>query len=184
MNQKQTPWITLRRIVILLCVILGLVHVILLGWAVQRRTAAEVLLDDKLVLEENLGQLQQISQEQIEALQANLDELQAEVSALEASFPTLGTPFDLFRHGYDLAEANQVELIEISLINSGSLEIVSGMIIRKQFNIDGLGSLEDCLDFMDALESDNVYLESASINPEEYQCSLEISTLGFPAELD
>ncbi|MFN2280522.1 MAG: hypothetical protein ACK2TZ_01580 [Anaerolineales bacterium] len=187
MNQKQSPWVTPRRIVILLCVVLGLVHAILLGWTIQRRSAAQVLGDDRLILEENLAQLQQISQEQIDDLQADLDEIQGEVAALEASFPTLGASYDLFRHGNDLAIASQVELLEISLINAGSLESISGVVLRKQYTVEALGSLENCLDFMDALEQvglDKVILESATISPGENECSLEISTIGFPSELE
>lgn len=187
MNKKQTRLLTPRRIVILLCVILGLAHLILMGWTIQRRIAGEVLLDNKAVLEENLDQFQRINQEQINALQVELDTIQAEVAELRASFPEVGAAFDLYRRGNDMATARQVELLEITLISSESLDTVSGPVLRKQYNIEASGSLENCLAFMDTLEQvglDTVFMEFASISPAESQCSLEISTLGYPTGLD
>ena len=182
MNQPRTGLIVPRRIVIILCVILGLLHVILLGWTLQRQSASAQITDDRLVLEENLDQLQQINQDQLDELQEELDLIQAEVTTLETSFPDLGTPFAIYRRGMDLAQSSQMELLEISLINSETLETVSGLVLKNQYTIDTQGSLENCLVFIDILEKagmDTINLEFASIIPAENRCSLEISTLGY-----
>lgn len=185
MKQTKPRIMTLRRIVILLCVILGLVHVILLGWTIQRNQATRLLEKDRLVLQENLDQLQEINQDQLDDLQEELASIQAEVSSLEASFPELGAPFAIFRRGLSLAENNQVELLEIYLINSESVDTMSGTIQKNQYIIETSGSLVNCLSFLDSLEregQDTIILEYADFNPDNTQCSLEISTLGYPIE--
>lgn len=187
MNQPKSRFLTLRRIVIFICVVLGLVQVILLGWTLQRRSASTQLAEDRQVLEDNLDQLQQINQDQLDALQAELESVQAEVSTLEASFPELGAPYAIYQHGLDLAQGSQVGLLEISLVGSDRLETVSGLIVKKDYSIETQGSLENCLDFLDSLEEagiDTVILESASFIPAEFQCSLEITTLGYPSIMD
>lgn len=185
MNQPRTSLTSPRRIVIVLCVILGLLHVILLGWTLQRQSASTQLSDDRLVLEDNLDQLQQINQDQLDELQEELDMIQAEVATLETSFPDLGIPFAIYRRGMDLAQSSQMELLEISLINSETLETVSGLVVKNQYKIETQGSLENCLVFIDNLEKaglDTISLEFASLIPAESRCSLEISTLGFTSE--
>ena len=183
MNQPKSRLLTPRRIVIIISVILGLVHVILFGWTLQRRSASAQLHENRLALEDNLDQLQQINQDQLDALQAELEGIQAEITALEASFPELGAPFAIYRRGLDLAQGSQLALLEISLVGSDTLETASGMIVKKEYNIETQGSLENCLEFLDSLEQaglDTVILEFASIIPAESQCSLEITTLGNP----
>ena len=68
MNHPKSRFLSARRIVIIISVILGLVHVILFGWTLQRRSASAELNESKLVLEENLDQLQRINQDQLDAL--------------------------------------------------------------------------------------------------------------------
>jgi hypothetical protein len=185
MNQTNSRILTPRRIVIFFCVILGLLHVILLGWTLQRNQAASQLTEDILILQENLDQLQEINQDQLDDLQEELSAILADVSSLEASFPELGAPFALYRRGLGLAQDNQVELLEITLTGSESVDTMSGKILRNQFNIETSGSLVNCLSFLDALEragQDTIILEFANFKPGQNQCSLEISTLGFPAD--
>ena len=187
MNQPKPRFMTPRRIVIAICVILGLIHVILLGWTLQRRSASAQLAEARLVLEDNLDQLQQINQDQLDTMQAELESVQAEVTALEVSFPELGAPFAIYRRGLELAQESQLALLKISLVGSETLETVSGLILKKEYNIETQGSLENCLDFFDSLEQaglDTVILDSASIIPAESQCSLEITTLGYPSDMD
>ena len=185
MKESNPRILTLRRLVIFLCVILGLVHIILLGWMVQRNQAARQLTDDRLILQENLDQLQEINQDQLDELQAELSTIQADVSSLEASFPEMGAPFAIFRRGLDLTENNQVELLEISLVTTESVDTVSGLIQRNEYTIETSGSLQNCLGFLASLEQagqDTIILEFANFDPETDLCSFEISTLGFPSE--
>jgi len=187
MNQPKSRPITLRRMVIFLCVLLGLLHVILLGWAVQRRTASKQITGDRVVLEDNLDQLQQINQEQLDELQAELEEVQGEISALEAAFPDLGASFAIYQQGYALALDSQLDLQEISLASAEILDTVSGQLLKKQYNLEVSGSLENCLDYIDKLEQaglDTINLDFISIYPAENRCSLEVSTLGYPTGTD
>lgn len=187
MNQAKTGVITPRRIIIILCVILGLLHVILLGWTAQRRIASKQLYEDKLLLDENLDQLQQINQEHLDDLQAELEGVLTEIAALKSSFPELDSSFAVYRQGYALAQDSQLELQEISLVSSDTLETVSGPLLKRQYNLETRGSLENCLDFIDKLEKaglDTISLEFVSIIPDESRCSLELSTLGYPTGTD
>ena len=187
MNQSKSRPITLRRMVIFLCVILGLLHVILLGWTAQRKSASKQLTEDRVVLEENLDQLQQINQEQLDELRAELELVEGEISTLEASFPELGGSFAIYQQGYALALDSQLDLQEISLVGSETLDTVSGQLLRKQYILEVIGSLENCLGFIDNLEQaglDTINMDFITINPVESQCSLEISTLGYPSGTD
>ena len=187
MNQPKTGLITLRRIIIILCVLLGLAHVILLGFALQRQSAAAQLIEDSQTLEDNLGQLQQINQSQLDDLQAELDLILDEIAILEASFPELGSSFAIYQQGYNIAQESQIELLEITLIGMDILDTISGQLVKKDYSIETRGSLENCLDFIDTLEQaglDTISLNLVDITPGDNRCSLEISTLGYPTTAD
>jgi hypothetical protein len=173
--------------VITICVLLGVAHVILLGWTLQRQSASAQVSDDRLILEENLGQLQQINQSQLDDLQAELDTILAEIDLLEASFPELGSSFAIYQQGYDLAEDSQLELEEISLVGSDILDTISGQLVKKDYTIQTRGSLENCLAFINMLEQaglDTISIDQVYIIPGENACFLEISTLGYPSHTD
>lgn len=187
MNRSKSGLINVRRTIITICVLLGLAHVILLGFALQRRNASAQLIEDKQALEENLGQLQQINQSQLDNLQAELNIILDEIAILEASFPELGSSFAIYQRGYDIALGSQVEVEEISLAGSQILDTVTGQLLKKDYIIETRGSLENCLTFIDTLEEagmDTISLNLADIIPEENRCTLEISTLGYPSLKD
>lgn|GEM_PF-1344858 len=183
MNQKNDRLLTPRRVAIALSVILGVVHVILLGWTLQRRSATAELAADQIVLEENLSQLEEINQDQLDALQVELARVEGEVIQLEDSFPDLGTAFAIYRRGLDIAQSSSVELLSIGLLSSDIQETTSGDVMIKQFNLEVGGTITQCLNFVQALEdagAGSLAVEGVTINPEDVQCSLEISTFGFP----
>jgi hypothetical protein len=187
MNQPRTGLISLRRIVITICVLLGLAHVILLGWTLQRQSASTQLNEDRLILEENLGQLQQINQSQLDDLQADLDAILADIAVLEASFPELDSSYAIYEQGYDLAQNNQLTLEEINLLGSDIVDTISGQLVKKDYTLETRGSLENCLSFIDSLEQaglDTISLDQVYIIPGENYCYLEISTLGYPSQTD
>ena len=185
MKQPKSNRISLRRIAIIFSVILGLAHVILLGWTLQRQNAASQLAGDEAVLAENLDQLQLINQAELDSLQAELEVIQTEITDLENSFPVLGAPFAIYQQGYNLALQNQLDLLELSLITTDQLETFAGLVVKEQYNIELTGSLGSCLAYLEDLEhagADTIILDYANFLPADNRCSLEISTLGHPSE--
>ncbi|MGB2965522.1 MAG: hypothetical protein WBB69_16225 [Anaerolineales bacterium] len=187
MKQKQTRAFSPLRIGIFGSVILALLHLILLGYIFQRRNATSQLIADRMALEENYSNLQDINQEQINIFQTELDTVQAEIVELEASFPELGAPFAIYRRGMDLSQKSQVNLQNISYLGRDLQELLSGPIIADSYSIRLNGSLTACITFIKNIEEagmDTVSMESATIWPEEELCSLDLITIGLPTALE
>jgi len=183
MNQKKNRLLTPRRIAIVLSVILGVGHVILLGWTLQRRSATAELVTSKTALEENLNQLEKINQAQLDALQEELTSVEDQIIQLEDSFPELGPAFAVYRRGLDIAQSSSVELLSIGLLSSNIQETVSGSVLTKGYSLEARGTTTQCLTFIQTLENagaGSLAVEGVTITPEGAQCSLEISTFGTP----
>jgi Tfp pilus assembly protein PilO len=182
-NQKKNRLLTPRRIAIALSVILGVVHVILLGWTLQRRSAIAELAAGQTALEENLNQMEEINQEELDTLQNELASIENEVLQLNNSFPELGSTFAIYRRGLNIAQSSSVELLSISLLNSDVQETVSGNVLTKQYSLEASGAPTQCLTFVQALEdagAGSLAVEGVTIAQEDAQCSIEISTFGYP----
>jgi Tfp pilus assembly protein PilO len=183
MNEKRSRTITPRRIAIALSIILALIHVILLGWTLQRRSAIEQLEEDKVTLEENFSQLEEINQEQLDALQEELALLEEEIVQLQDSFPELDAPFALYRRGLDIAQSSNLNLQSIGLLSVSIQETISGDILIKQYSVETSGTTSQCLTFIDALEqagAGSVAMDGFSMTPPESACSVDLSTIGIP----
>jgi len=183
-NQKKNRLLTPRRVAIALSVILGVVHVILLGWTLQRRSATAELSAGQTALEENLNQLEEINREEIDTLQNELAGIENEVLQLNNSFPELGSAFAIYRRGLDIAQSSSVELLSIALANSDVQETISGNVLTKQYSLEASGTTTQCLTFVQALEdagAGSLAVNGVTITPEDVQCSLEISTFGYPS---
>jgi len=182
-NQKKNRLLTPRRVAIALSVILGVVHVILLGWTLQRRSATAELSAGQTALEENLNQLEEINREEIDTLQNELAGIENEVLQLNNSFPELGSAFAIYRRGLDIAQSTSVELLRVGLLSSDIQETISSDVLIKQYSLEVGGTTNQCLTFVQALEdagAGSLAVEGVTINPEDLQCSLEISTFGYP----
>lgn len=175
----------LMRIAIIASVILGLVQVILIGAAYQRRTAANQLQEEKNSLEENISSLIQVNQDQVNNLQAELDQTLADIADLEASFPDLGAHFAIYHRGLDLANQSQVDLLSITRLSADNVDTYAGQVQDKQYSIEVIGGIDDCIQFIGNLEKagrDTLSMRSVYIWPLENHCSLEISLIGFSKE--
>jgi hypothetical protein len=174
------------RVGLILSLITAVVNLIFLGSVSLRQKATKQREIDRLTLEENLSELEKVNRDQLDALQTDLDSIQAEVVELEASFPEIGAPFDVFNRGYELAEASQLDLISISSTNSELQETVSGVLIFEEYDIELIGTLVNCLTYLEKIEAaglDSVVMQSAGILPEDGICSLEVMTMGYPSAL-
>jgi hypothetical protein len=183
MNQKKSRLLTPRRIAITLSVLLGVVHVILLGWTLQRRSAIAELTTDKIAVEENLSLLEEINRDELDALQDELTLIEGEIIQLEDSFPELGSAFPIYRRGLDIAQSSEVELLSIGLLSTNIQETTSGSVLTKEYSLAARGTTAQCLAFIQALEdagAGSLAVDGVTITPEDAQCSLDLSTFGFP----
>jgi hypothetical protein len=174
-----------QRVIIACCLILGVLHIILLGFTYQRRNASSRLDADRSVLEENLNQLREINQEELDAAQSELDSLKAENAILEESFPVLGAPFAIYHRIKDLADQNEIGLEGVNLLGTENIDTVSGQVLRKQYSIEASGSISACLNLIQSIEEaglDTVTMESINLQPEDNICSFIVNTLGYAAD--
>jgi len=171
------------RFAILGSVILGLLHIILLGGIYQWNNAVQKFQSEQDALTQNLNTLQNINDEQISALRFELSLIQSEVDELQKSFPDIGAAFAIFHRGLDLSESSGITLDSIIHQGSELQEMVSGNFQADFYSIELTGNLETCLAFIEKLEKaglDTVTMELANIWPEEKICSLEIKTVSYP----
>ena len=183
MTNRRSFGLIIQRIIIIGCVVLGMAHIILLGFTYQRQRAIQQLDADRAILEDNLEQLRDINQEELDTAQAELDALRAENALLQQSFPELGAPFAIYHRIKDLADQNSIQLISTDLTGMETLDTVSGVVVRKQYNIVTGGSLDSCLGLIQSIEAaglDTVSLETIDILPEDNLCSMTVNTLGYP----
>ncbi len=183
---KKNSRLSSIRVGLILSIIAAVVNLIFIGSASIRQNATKQLETDRLVLEENFSELEKVNRDQLDALQADLGNILAEALELETSFPELGAPFDVFTRGIDLAEASQLDLISISSANSEIQETTSGVLIFEEYNIELIGTLVNCLTFIEKIEAvglDSVVMQSAGIIPADGICSLEVKTMGYPSAL-
>ena len=184
MTNRRSFGLIIQRIVIIGCVILGMAHIILLGFTYQRQRAVQQLDADRAVLEDNLEQLRDINQEELDTAQADLDALRAENAVLQQSFPELGAPFAIYYRIKDLADQNSIQLSNVDLTDMETLDTVSGVVVRKQYNLVTIGSVDSCLGLIQSIEAaglDTLSLETIDISPEDDLCAMTVNTLGFPA---
>ena len=182
MKDFQNRRTSIMRIAIIGSVILGVIQMIMIGAAYQRRAATNQLETERIALEENINSLIKVNQDQVDDLQAELELIQADTAELEASFPELGAHFAIFPRGLALANQSQVDLQEISWLSSDSVDTFAGQVVDKQYSIDVFGKTADCIKFIAELEDggrDTLSMRSVYIWPEENKCSYEISLIGF-----
>ena len=179
---NKNPKLSALRLGIIASLVLAVIHLILIGAAYQRQTAAAQLDQDRLTLEENLQELEAINQDQIDALEADLTEIKNEIADLEAGFPELGAPFALFNQAEILAGNSQVDLKSVTRIGKEFQDAVPGSYHGSEFNIEVEGSLQNCINFIKELEAaglDSINIQYASLWPEDQHCVYEVRTLGI-----
>jgi hypothetical protein len=180
MNQRQKK-ISGMRVGIIASLILATLHIILIGGTFIRRSTIQTLEADRVALEENFNQLEEVNQEQLNALKAELAEIEDEISELQASFPELGSPFALFQRALEFSETNQVELSSISRDDPELQDTSNGFVIIEEYDLELEGSLKNCIGFIEEIEKaglDTVIMQSANFQPEDELCFLDIRTLG------
>jgi len=182
MKRATTRRLSFLRIAIAASVLFGVINIILVGAAYQRRSASLELVAEKNALEENINSLKKINQAELDELQVELDMIRVEVADLEASFPELGAPFAIYRRARDLALESQVNLQSLASQSTDYHETYSGLVVEKQYSIDLMGAMEDCITFVGLLEEagrDTLTMKSVYLVPQDSICSIDVSLIGF-----
>ena len=178
---RQNP----GRAALALALLLGLVNILLIVTAFLNRSTAGELADQFVDLTESLAQLRQVEQEGMQGLEQGALSAEAELAALEQFFPKLGDPFDIYRQGFALAEANRVEIRVMQTGSSSLEETPVGLLEITTYRVNGVGKHPNCIRLMGALEQtglETLALEGITLGLEDQVCDFEV-VLASAAEL-
>ncbi len=173
------------RAALALAALLGLVNTLLIATALLNRSTASELAVEVIALSESLAQLRQVEREGLQGLEGGALSAEAELAALEQSFPELGEPFDIYRRGFALAKANQVEIREMATGSSRFEETPVGLLKITTYQIDGVGQHRNCIRLMGALERtglETLALDGITLGLENEACNFLV-ILASAAEL-
>lgn len=180
---RQNP----GRVALALAVLLGLINVFLMSSVFLNQAAAGQLESEVVALTDNLAQLRQVEQDGLRGLEEEVSAAEGELASLEASFPNLGERFDIYRQGFALAEANQVEILAIDTGVSSYEETPVGFFEVSSYRIDAVGSQTDCIQLLGALEQAGLAalaLNEVTLDMKDQSCAFEVvlASLGELAE--
>ena len=160
-----------------LAVMLGLVNGVIVATALSNRAAARELSTEVEDLTESLAQLRQIEQEGLRGLEEQALSAEAELAMLKQSFPVFGEPFDIYRQGFALAGANQVEIHVMETGSSSLEETPVGVLEITTYRVDGVGEAPHCIGLLDALEQTGLAalaLNGIRIDVGDHNCDFEV----------
>ena len=170
---RQNP----GRVALALAVLLGLANVFLMSPVFLNRAAAGQLESEVVALTDSLAQLRQVEQDGLRGLEEEASAAEGELASLEASFPNLGERFDIYRQGFALAEANQVEILAMDTGGSSTEETPVGFFEVSSYRIDAVGSQTDCIQLLGALERAGLAalaLNEVTLDMEDQSCAFEV----------
>ncbi|MEE9216955.1 MAG: hypothetical protein V3U32_05900 [Anaerolineales bacterium] len=173
------------RAALALAALLGLVNTLLIATALLNRSTASELAVEVIALSESLAQLRQVEREGLQGLEQGALSAEAELAALERSFPELGEPFDIYRRGFALAKANQIEIRLMATGASRFEETPVGLLKITTYQVEGVGQHRNCIGLMGALERtglETLALEGITLGLENDACNFGV-VLASTAEL-
>ena len=171
-----------------LAIIIAIVNLVLLGGALQKGRLTRELEGQVEALEANIELLRQTESDGLQSLEDELTSAQTHLISLEASFPDIGTAFDLYRRGFELADLSNVELNSIYLLEADTLTTVVGTLEMTTYAVNSSGSLLECLSLLSQLENEGLQtlaLDYILIHPPSMGCNFNVvvasaSTLDVP----
>jgi hypothetical protein len=161
-----------------LAVALAISSVSLLALGLQRGRQAEGLSAMVIDLEVTLEQLRQAERQGLQSLEAEVAAARERLASLQSSFPEIGTPFDLYRRAFDLAQPAGVEILGVQRLGGSSqTTVVSGLEVSS-YSVFSRGDLAACLAFLSSLEAEGLQtlsLENIAIDPGSEHCDFEVT---------
>jgi hypothetical protein len=128
-------------------------------------------------MEVDLAELRRAEQEGFKKLQADIDNAEAHLVSLERSFPDLGAPFEIFRRGFELAEASGIEVISVNRGSTVVRETVLGHLFTTTFSVKSSGNIRSCMGFLSRLEKEGLQtlaLDRIVLDPDKETCNFDV----------
>lgn len=166
-----------RGIALLLSLILLALHGVLLATAVQRNLTATSLRSQIEILRTNLDQLNEVEQETLTDLRAQLNAAQQEADRLEAELPAVTEPYPFYVRAHSLSQQNGMQLISVVRTPPSNEALESGTVNAQFHEITAEGASEACLQMIEALEADGGFRLATTdiqIQPESETCSFQV----------
>lgn len=170
---RQNP----GRVALALAILLGSINTWLVATAFRNQSSTNQLADEVIDLTENLAQLRQVEQDGLRGLEEQALSAESELATLRMSFPEFGEPFDIYRQGFALAEANQVEIYVMETGSSSFEETPVGMLEITTYQVNGIGEHLQCIGLMGALEQTGLAtlaLDEFFLGVEDQACEFEV----------
>lgn len=165
------------RLALTLAVLLGMVNTLLVATALFSDRSANRLAFEAVELKNTLAQLRQVEQEGLQGLEQEALAAETELETLKGSFPELGEPFDLYRQGFALAEANLVDIHGIETGSSILEETPVGMLEITTYRVDASAPLANCIGLLGAVEMaglETLALDQLFLSPADETCDFEV----------
>ena len=166
-----------RGIALLLSVLLLALHGVLLATAIQRNLTASSLRTQIQDLRSNLDQLNEVEQETLADLQADLSAARDDVNQLEAELPAETEPYPIYVRAYSLSQRNQIQLISVVRRPPQNEAMETGTVNSQIHEITAEGRSQACLKMIEDLEADGgsqLATIDIQIQPEAETCSFQV----------
>lgn len=171
--RRRTAWI-----IIGVTIVLAALNMAFLGSSFQKNRQAVDLQGQVEGLTANLEQLREAEREGLQSLEDQLSDAEAHLAALEASFPEIGTAFDIYRRGFELAETSNVALLSVRRLGGTTQTTVVGTLDVVSYNVQSAGDLGGCLSLLSRLESEGLQtlaLNRIYIDLTDDACNFDVS---------
>jgi hypothetical protein len=158
------------------------VNLILLGGKFQKERLTQQLAQQVQALESNVQLLREADREGLQGLQDELDAAQSYLASLEETFPDLETSFDLYRRGFTLAIANDVEVMSVHSLGAEVQSTIFGSLEVNSYSVAASADLEQCLAYLASLESEGLEtlaLNNINIEPGLEACNFDVRIAGI-----
>ena len=171
--RRRTAWI-----IIGVTIVLAALNMAFLGSSFQKNRQAVDLQGQVEGLTTNLEQLREAEREGLQSLEDQLSDAEAHLAALEASFPEIGTAFDIYRRGFELAETSNVALLSVRRLGGTTQTTVVGTLDVVSYNVQSAGDLGGCLSLLSRLEREGLQtlaLNRIYIDLTDDACNFDVS---------
>lgn len=146
----------------------------------QRTRAANLLAAQITVIQENLAQVEQIEEEEIEDLRAELVAAEDRLASLQRGLAGTDAPFDLFAEVFDIAEQSGLGILSVEREEVETQDTRAGSLTAARFSFQAEGGFSHFIKFVEDLEAaapKSVSVDSMAVTQDEGSCSFEVIVL-------
>jgi len=146
----------------------------------QRTRTANVLAAHIAVIQENLVHVEEIEEEEIEELRAQLTAAEDQLASLRRGLAGTEVPFDLFAEVFDMAEQSGLGILSVEREEVGTQDTSDGSLTATRFSFQVEGEFPAFIEFVENLEAaapKSVSLDGMLVTQEERSCLFEVIVL-------